>query len=369
MNRPPFRAEHVGSLLRPTRLKNARAQYSRGELAADALRAVEDECIREVLALQEEIGLEAVTDGEFRRSFFHVDFLARLEGVSTDRQSQRVEYRGERSRFAYDVPVPVVTGRLRRRSSLPLEEFAFLAGATKRTAKVCIPAPSMLHFLGGDRAIAGTAYPDVHEFFDDLQRIYREELQALYQAGCRYVQIDDPYIAFLCDPAHRAQVKARGEDAEALPALYADLIRGAIRERPSDMAVCVHLCRGNFSRGGAARGGYEAIAEAVFGRTGADGFFLEFDDPRSGGFEPLRHVPRDTKVVLGLVSSKLPDLESKDFLKRRIDEASRFLPMQNLCLSPQCGFSSTQYGTELTAEEQAAKLRRVVEAAGYFFGR
>ena len=334
-----------------------------------ALRAVEDGCIREIVAQQEAIGLEAVTDGEFRRTFFHIDFLSRLEGVATDRQSHRVAYRGSRSQFDYDVPVPVVTGRLRRRSSLPLEEFAFLAGVTRRVPKVCIPAPSMLHFMGGDAAIDRGVYPDLEEFFADLKRIYREEVRALYDAGCRYVQIDDPYIAFLCDPAHRARVAARGDDPERLPALYADLIEGAIRDRPADMAVCVHLCRGNFSKAGAAAGGYEAIAAQVFPRLSADGFFLEFDDPRSGGFAPLAHMPKGRKVVLGLISTKTPVLERREDLAPRIEQAARHVPIDDLCISPQCGFSSTEHGTELTAEEQAAKLRLVVELAAHLRGK
>lgn len=318
-----------------------------------------------MVRLQESIGLQAVTDGEFRRTFFHVDFVARLEGVSTDRQSHRVEYRGSRRSFEYEVPVPVVTGKLRRRSSLPLEEFGFLATATQRTAKMCIPAPSTLHFPGGDRAVDRAAYPDIGEFFADLQRVYREELQALHAAGCRYVQIDDPYMAFLCDPAQRERVSARGEDPARLPALYADLIEGAIRDRPADMAVCVHLCRGNFSRQGAASGGYEAIAE-VFPRMSVDGFFLEFDDARSGGFAPLAQVPKGRKVVLGLVSTKTPAPERSDDLAAKIEQAARYLRIEDLCISPQCGFSSTQYGTELTAAEQEAKLRSVVELADRF---
>jgi 5-methyltetrahydropteroyltriglutamate--homocysteine methyltransferase len=356
-------------LLRPQRLREARARHARGEISAAALRTIEDECIREVVALQEEIGFEAVTDGEFRRTFFHIDFLSRLEGVATDRESHRVNYRGERARFEYSVPIPVVTGKLRRRSSLPLEEFGFLNSTTRRTPKLCIPAPSMLHFMGGDRAIDRKAYPDLEEFFADLKRVYREELHALYTAGCRYVQIDDPYIAFLCDPAHRERIAARGDDPERLPALYADLIEGAIRDRPADMAVGVHLCRGNFSRGGAASGGYEAIAEQVFPRLSVDGFFLEFDDPRSGEFGPLACMPRGRKVVLGLVSTKTPAPESRADLERKLEQAARHVPIDSLCISPQCGFSSTHYGTELTTEEQAAKLRHVVELAAHLHGK
>ena len=368
MTRPPFRADHVGSLLRPAALKEARARRERGEISVASLRAVEDQCIREAVRMQEDAGLQSITDGEFRRSFFHTDFLSRLEGVDTTLDSHGVRYQGARRDFAFDVPVPVVTGRLRRRSSLALEEFSFLAGATGRTPKLCIPAPSMLHFLGGNRAIGRDVYPDIDEFFSDLQRVYREELQALYAAGCRYVQIDDPYIAFLCDPAHRARVAALGEDAARLPGLYADLIEGAIRDRPRDMTVCVHLCRGNFSRGGAASGTYEAIAEAVFPRLSVDGFFLEFDDVRSGGFEPLRYVPKGRKVVLGLVSTKTAALEDRAGLKARIGEAAMYVPLEDLCISPQCGFSSTHYGTDLTHEEQFAKLRLATEIAREVWG-
>ena len=364
MKRAPFRADHVGSLLRPRRLKEARA----AGMPAGELRAVEDECIREVVARQEALGLQSITDGEFRRSFYHVDFLSRLDGVDAARKAHQVRYRGRRRSIDYDVPVPVVTGKLARRSSLPLEEFGFLRSVTQRTAKICIPAPSMLHYGGGREAVDRSAYPQMEEFFADLVRIYREELAALYAAGCRYVQLDDPNLAFLCDPLQSARLRSRGEDALSLAALYADLIRRAIKDRPPDMSVCVHLCRGNFSATGAARGGYEPIAEAVFGAAGVDGFFLEYDDARSGDFAPLRFVPREATVVLGLVTTKRADLEAPDALRARIEQAARHVDISRLALSPQCGFSSTHHGTDLTEAEQDAKLALVVEVAREVWG-
>ena len=369
MIRAPFRADHVGSLLRPARLKEARSRYERGELPPGELRAIEDDCIREAVRWQEDLGLEAVSDGEFRRSFYHVDFIARLKGVSTGGSVHRVNYQGGRRSLQYDVPVPTVHGRLERRSSLPVEEIGFLRSITSRTAKVCIPAPSMLHFGSGRGAVDAAAYPRMEEFFADLVRIYREELAALHAAGCRYVQIDDPNIAFLCDPAQRQRMRALGENADALPALYAGMIQDAIAGRPADLAVTVHVCRGNFSSTGAARGGYEAVAEAVFGRLRPDGFFLEFDDERSGGFEPLRFVPRGgPKVVLGLVSTKRPQLERAEQLLERIDQAARHIDLEQLAISPQCGFSSTHHGTDLTVDEQIAKLRLLCRTAARVWG-
>jgi 5-methyltetrahydropteroyltriglutamate--homocysteine methyltransferase len=315
------------------------------------LRALEDECIREAVALQERLGFQSVTDGEFRRSFYHNDFLARLEGVTFGHGAHRVHYEGERKKVSFDVPKPVVSGKLHWRSSLAVQEVGFLKKVTSRVVKVCIPAPSTLHF-----GCEVTGYTDREEFHADLVQVYREELAALHAAGCRYVQIDDPQLGFLCDPA-------RSADATRLAQLYAGLIERTIRGRPADLAVCVHVCRGNFSRTGAVSGGYEPVAEAVFGGIGADGFFLEFDDERSGGFEPLRFVPKGTRVVLGLVSTKRPELESEDWLRRRIDAAARVVPLQDLCVSPQCGFSSTEHGTDLTEAEQAAKLRLVARIA------
>jgi 5-methyltetrahydropteroyltriglutamate--homocysteine methyltransferase len=369
LTQPPFRADHVGSLLRPARLLQARTLREQGLCSAATLHAVEDECVREIVRLQEEVGLRAITDGEFRRSFYHIDFLARLEGVRTDRASHHVRTRGRRKDIEYDVPVPAVSGRLRRLSSVAVEEVEFLRTLTNGTVKVCIPAPSMLHFQGGRRAIDLTAYPSLADFFDDLARIYREELAALYAAGCRYVQLDDPNIAFLCDPAHRERIRDLGEHPEALPGLYAGMIESSIRERPADMAVTVHLCRGNFSSTGAARGGYEPVAEAVFGRIRADGFFLEFDDERSGDFAPLRFVPKNGPlIVLGLVSTKRPELEPRKLLRARIEQAAKYVAIERLAISPQCGFSSTHHGTDLTAEDQIAKLRLVVQIAREVWG-
>jgi 5-methyltetrahydropteroyltriglutamate--homocysteine methyltransferase len=367
--RPPFRADHVGSLLRPARLSAARASHADGHIGGEGLRAVEDECIREVVRLQEDLGFQAVTDGEFRRGFYHVDFLARLEGVSASRNSHRVRYQGRRKHVEYDVPVPTVIGKLRRRSSLAVEEFGFLRSVTSGTAKVCIPAPSMLHFQSGRQAVDHAAYPRIADFFEDLAGVYREELAALYAAGCRYLQIDDPNIAFLCDPHHRERVGSLGEDPEALPGLYAELIQASIRDRPADMSVCVHLCRGNFSRTGAARGGYEPVAEAVFSRIRADGFFLEFDDERSGDFAPLRFAGSNgALIVLGLVSTKRPELERREALLPRVEQAAKHVGIERLAISPQCGFSSTHHGTDLTPEEQAAKLRLVIEIAREVWG-
>ena len=369
MKRAPFRADHVGSLLRPARLRRARALRELGQCSAAELRAIEDDCIREVVRRQEELGLRSITDGEFRRSFYHIDFLARLEGVRIDRVSHHVRTRGRRKDIEYEVPVPEVSSRLRRLSSLAVEEVEFLRTVTSGTVKVCIPAPSMLHYQGGRRAIDPAAYPRITEFFSDLARIYREELAALYAAGCRYVQIDDPNIAFLCDPVHRERIRGLGEDPEALPGLYAETIESSIRDRPDDMAVTVHLCRGNFSSTGAARGGYEPVAEAVFGRIRADGFFLEFDDERSGDFAPLRFVPKSGPViVLGLVSTKRPELEPRELLCARIEQAAKYVAIDRLAISPQCGFSSTHHGTDLTAEDQMAKLRLVIQIAHEVWG-
>ena len=306
--------------------------------------------------MQERLGFQAVTDGEFRRGFYHNDFLARLEGVSFGDAAHRVHYEGERKKVSFDVPKPVVSGKLRWRSSLAVEEVGFLKKITSRTVKVCIPAPSTLHF-----GCEVTGYTDTEAFHADLVQVYRDELAALYAAGCRYVQMDDPQLGFLCDPA-------RAADAAKLSVLYAELIERSIRGRPADLSVCVHVCRGNFSRTGAVSGGYAPGAEAAFGRSGADGFFLEFDDERSGGFEPLRHVPKGARVVLGLVSSKVPRLESGEFLEKRIEEAAKIVPLENLCLSPQCGFSSTEHGTDLTEAEQTAKLSLVARIAERTWG-
>jgi 5-methyltetrahydropteroyltriglutamate--homocysteine methyltransferase len=359
---PPFRADHVGSLLRPPELIEARARRERGEIDAQALRAVEDRCIREAVRLQEDAGLEAITDGEFRRFLFHIDFLEQLEGVSiAGGIATRFRTRGGEVDFA--PPRLLVTGKLRHRGGIQTADFEFLASVTSRCPKVCIPSPTMVHFRGGRAAIDREAYPDLEAFFEDLACCYRAELAALAASGCRYVQLDDTNLAYLCDPKLRQGAAERGDDPEVLPRRYARLINAAIRGRPGDMAVCIHLCRGNFRSAWVAEGGYEPVAEVLFNELEVDGYFLEYDDARSGDFSPLRFVPARKRVVLGLVSSKTGALESSDDLARRIDEAARFVPLEQLCLSPQCGFASSVHGNDLTVEQQRAKLRLVVETA------
>jgi len=368
-NQPPFRADHVGSLLRPAALIGARARRAAGEIAAPELRAVEDEAIRHAVELQEEAGLDGVTDGEYRRTFFHVDFLERIAGVKVTQGSYKVQFRGAKRDVDFSPPVLSVVGRLARPAGgIAVDDFIFLRETTTRTAKLCLPSPSMLHFRGGRGGIDATAYPEIEDFFDDLARIYREEIADLARAGLTYLQLDDTNLAYLCDPAHRARVQAIGEDPDRLPAIYARLISESLRDRPPGMVASIHLCRGNFRSSWVAEGGYDPVAEVLFNETDVDAFFLEYDDARSGGFEPLRFVPANKMVVLGLITTKDPTLEAKDDLKRRIDQAARHLPLDNLCLSPQCGFSSTVHGNELSEAQEIAKLRLVVETAREVWG-
>ncbi len=360
--RPPFRADHVGSLLRPRSLLELRARVDRGEAEAATLRAHEDECIRAVVALQEAVGLEGVTDGEYRRHSFHGDFMSRIEGVEF-----KLSPGGES--LSGGPFVATVTGRMARPpGGIELENFRFLAATTRRTAKLTIPSPTMVHFRGGRESIDRTAYPDLEEFFADLAGIYRAEIRDLAAAGCRYLQLDDTNLAYLCDEAIRARVAERGEDVEHLPHVYAELINASVRDRPKEMAVCVHLCRGNARGRWFAAGGYEPIAEVLFNELEVDGFFLEYDDERSGDFEPLRYVPRDKAVVLGLVTTKRGALERAEELERRIEEAARHVPLEQLCLSPQCGFASAAEGNLLSEEEERRKLALVVEVAAEVWG-
>jgi 5-methyltetrahydropteroyltriglutamate--homocysteine methyltransferase len=366
---PPFRADHVGSLLRPRELLDARRNHAEGRLSAAGLREVEDRHIRDVVALQERVGLDAITDGEFRRAIFHVDFLKRIHGVSVSTSEYKVKFRGEGKEIDFAPPVLGVSARLERPDGgVAVEDFRFLKSVTSRTAKLCIPSPSMLHFRGGRGSVSQTAYPEIDEFFADLARIYREEVADLAAAGCGYLQLDDTNLAYLCDPEHRERARAIGEDPKKLPSVYAKLITESVKDRPKNMTAAIHLCRGNFRSAWVAEGSYEAVAETLFNEIGVDAFFLEYDDARSGGFEPLRFVPKGKLVVLGLVTSKRGVLESKDELKRRIEEASRFLPLESLALSPQCGFSSSEHGNDLTVAEQADKLRLVVETAREVWG-
>jgi len=365
--RPPFRADHVGSFLRPQYLLEAREQFRNGALSRQQLRTVEDRAIREVVRLQEELGLRGITDGEFRRTFFHIDFLEQLQGVET-RGGIAVSFRSASGNIDFAPPVLHVTGKLAHRHPIQVEDFKFLQSVTKGVPKVTIPSPTMLHFRGGRGAISKEAYPDLEDFYADVAACYRAELQSLSAAGCTYVQLDDTNLAYLCDPKMREGARSRGDDPDELPRRYARLINAAIAERPPAMTVCTHLCRGNFKSAWVAEGGYDPVAEVLFNELAVDAYFLEYDDERSGGFAPLKFVPKGKTVVLGLVSTKVGALESRDELKRRINEAARYVPLEQLCLSPQCGFSSTVDGNAITAETQAAKLRLVVETAREVWG-
>ncbi len=363
--RPPFRADHVGSLLRPPRLREARAARAGGRIDAAALRAIEDECVAAAIRQQEAIGLRAATDGEYRRAYWHFDFVAGLEGVELYEPEQKVQFKGATLPHALRV-----NGRIGWRRPVMIEDFRFVAShVTTAVAKQTIPSPSVVHFRGGRRAIDEAVYPELGEFFADLGIAYRDAVGAFAAAGCRYLQLDEVNIAYLCDPEQIAGLRARGEHVEGLLDIYAGMINRAIADRPADMVVSMHLCRGNFRSTWAAAGGYEPVAETLFNRIGVDAYFLEYDTERAGGFEPLRFVPRGEKlVVLGLVTSKTGAMESKDELKRRIDEAARYLPLEQLALSPQCGFASTEEGNLLTEAQQWAKLRLCVEVAQEVWG-
>ncbi len=365
--RPPFRADHVGSMLGPKSVLDARARRQRGEINVDELREVENAAISKAVAKQEAIGLQSITDGEFRRAYFHIDFLEHLKGVVV-KGGIPIKFRSATGEREFAPPRMEVVGRLERIRQIAVEDFAFLRQQTNRIAKLCIPSPTMLHFRGGRKGISEEVYPDIEYFFADLARAYREEIAALADAGCTYLQLDDTNLAYLCDPAMRERTREIGEDPDKLPRLYARIINDAIASRPPEMAVCIHLCRGNFRSSWVAEGGYEPVAEVLFNELDVDGYFLEYDDERSGDFAPLRFVPKGKMVVLGLVSSKMPELEAKDELKRRVDEAAQYVPMEQLALSPQCGFSSTVEGNEITEDDQFAKLGLVVETASEVWG-
>ncbi len=368
MPTPPFRADHVGSFLRPKALIDARAAFKAGEIDAAALRSVEDEAIRGVVKFQEDLGLEGITDGEFRRTFFHTDFLLQLDGVETAGFTQVKFHQHGGKELEYAPPVMKITGKVGHAKDIQRADYEFLASCTSRTPKVTIPSPTMLHFRGGRDAIDAAAYPDIEDFYTDLAAAYRAEIASLADAGCRYLQLDDTNLAYLCDDTQRENARKRGMDPDELPRLYARIINDSIRDKPEDMVVCVHLCRGNFRSSWAAEGGYEPVAEVLFNELNIDGYFLEYDDPRSGDFAPLRFVPKGKNVVLGLVTTKLGELESKDDVKRRIDEAAQFAPLDQLALSPQCGFSSTVHGNDIEVEQQAAKMRLVIDVAKEVWG-
>jgi 5-methyltetrahydropteroyltriglutamate--homocysteine methyltransferase len=370
MSRPPFRADHVGSYLRPERLRAARERFAAGHMAAQELHAIEDDCIREVVHAQEHVGLNGITDGEFRRTYFHVDFLERFEGVETHYGEFVAKFRkDDGSEVGFKPPTMHVGSKIKWVGPIQGPDFDFLKSAATRTPKVCIPAPSMLHFRGGREAISEAVYPDLEDFYADLTAAYRAEIADLAARGLRYLQFDDTNLAYLCDPDIRARTRARGDDPDALTRLYCRLINDSIRDRPKDMTVCVHLCRGNFKSAWVAQGGYEPVAEILLNEMKIDGFFLEYDDERSGDFAPLRFAPKSATVVLGLMSSKWAEPEPKDDVKRRIDEASRYIPFSQCALSHQCGFSSTAHGNDLTESDQWIKLARLVEIAEEVWGK
>src|SRR5438094_4736504 len=367
-SRPPFRADHVGSLLRSPALKALRSQKEERVASAEALAVAEDAAIRDVVALQEDIGLEGITDGELRRKSWHMDFLLQLGGWSSEGKTIPVTFHGAAGDVAFTRPDLAITACVTRPKPIFVAAFKFLKSVVGRTPKLTIPSPCMLYSQVGRANIDARVYPDLEAFVEDTAAAYRVEIAELYAAGCRYLQLDDVSLAYLCDEELRGQMKARGEDPDAQLALAVKMIRATLRDKPADMTICTHLCRGNFRSAWRAQGGYGRIAETVFTQMPYDGFFLEFDDARSGDFSPLRHVPRGVRVVLGLVTSKVGALEHPDELKRRLDEAAKYIAMDQLCVSPQCGFSSTIEGNELTIEAQKAKLALCVALAREVWG-
>jgi 5-methyltetrahydropteroyltriglutamate--homocysteine methyltransferase len=362
---PPFRADHVGSFLRPQYLLEAREKKARGDITAEALRAVEDRAIAEVVRMQEGIGLSSITDGEFRRTYFHIDFLQQLGGVKT---GEVVTIRRADGTEELAPPVMRVVDKVRHAKDIQRADFEYLKSQTRRTPKVTIPSPTMLHFRGGRAGISQEHYPDLEAFYQDVADAYGDELRSLAAAGCTYVQMDDTNLAYLCDPKMREGARQRGDDPDELPHRYASFINRVVAQKPPGMSLCTHLCRGNFKSTWAAQGGYEPVAEALLSEMNVDGYFLEYDDERSGDFRPLRFLPKGKTVVLGLVTTKVGTMESKDTLKRRIDEAAQYAPLEQLALSPQCGFSSTVHGNAIAMEAQSAKLRLVVEVASEVWG-
>lgn len=363
--RPPFPADHVGSLLRPAELRDARSRHAAGEISTDSLRTVENRCIADAVRMQEEVGLQSITDGEFRRTWWHFDFLSGFDGFELGPPLDSGTFK---SSDIEQPPTARITGRLARTRPIMIDHFTYLDGLTERTAKFTVPGPSMAHFRAGRAGIDASVYPDLEPFWDDLTAAYRAELGDLAANGCNYIQLDDISYAYLCDADVRARLKHEGEDPDALALTYAHALNAAIRDLPAEVATAIHMCRGNFQSTWAASGGYEPVAEAVFNTVAVDALFMEYDSDRAGGFEPLRFVPKDKVVVLGLVTTKTPELESKDTLKRRIDEASHYVDIDRLRLSPQCGFSSTHHGNRITEADEIAKLRLVVDTARDVWG-
>ncbi len=364
----PSRADHVGSFLRPRSVIEAREHRAAGNIDYTELRAIEDKAIADLVKWQESLGLKAITDGEFRRYFFHTDFLLQLDGVE-ERGGLKKAFKNDAGKdVQFAPPVMVVTGKIAHKKPIQLADYQFLASHVTETPKVSIPSPTMLHFRAGRSGIPEDVYPEMDAFYADVAAAYRAEVDSLAAAGCRYIQMDDTNLAYLCDDEQRADAAKRGLDPDATTRQYAKLINDSFASAPADMIKAVHLCRGNFRSSWAAEGGYEPVAEIMFNELDIDAFFLEYDDPRSGDFAPLRFLPKGKTVVLGLVTTKLGDLESKDDIKRRIDEAAKYADIDQLALSPQCGFASTVHGNDITTEQQAEKIRLVVEVAEEVWG-
>ncbi|HST95109.1 MAG TPA: 5-methyltetrahydropteroyltriglutamate--homocysteine S-methyltransferase [Microvirga sp.] len=362
---PPFRADMVGSLLRTRALKEARDKHHRGEISDGALKEIEDREIRALIRRQEEIGLQAVTDGEFRRAYWHFDFLEHLDGVTSVEADSGMNFKG-----GVGIAKALrITGKVAFSDHPMLDHFRFVKENTDRVAKMTIPGPSMLHYRGGRKMMNMGVYPDMEPFYADVGAAYNKAVHAFYDAGCRYLQLDDISFAYLCDPNQREMLRQRGDDPEKQPDIYAGMVREALKDKPSDLTITMHLCRGNFRSTFIASGGYEPVAETLFNAMPVDGYFMEWDTDRAGGFEPLRFLPKGKSVVLGLVTSKTGTLESKDDIKRRIEEATKYADLDQLCLSPQCGFASTEEGNTLAEDEQWAKLRMIVELAEEVWGR
>jgi 5-methyltetrahydropteroyltriglutamate--homocysteine methyltransferase len=369
-SRPPFRADHVGSLLRPKKLLDAREQFAEGKIDAEELHGIEDEAIRDVVQMQHDVGLQSATDGEFRRATWHMDFIYQLGGIEKAPGDIKVQFHNEQGDIEFKPAAIHTAARVHLENPIFGDDFAFLQSLVSDdvTPKLTIPSPSMVHYRGGSAAIDRSVYPDLDDFWSDLTSAYADEVRAIYDQGGRYMQFDDTSLAYLNDPNQREEMAGKGEDAEHLHETYIRHINEALAGKPEDMTVTTHMCRGNYRSSWVAEGGYDFVAEALFGGLNVDGFFLEYDDARSGGFEPLRFVPKGKLVVLGLVTTKRGELESKDTLKRRIEEASKFVPIEQICISPQCGFSSTVEGNVVTYDEEVAKLRLLVETAAEVWG-
>ncbi len=365
---PPFRAEHVGSLLRPQPLLQARKDHAEGRIDAHALRCVEDAAIREAVRMQEELGFHVVTDGELRRGSWHMDFLYQIGGVTKVADTVKVQFQNEQGGVEFTPAALRVVGPLHLDTCIFGEDFSFLKSVARATPKLTIPAPSLINYRGGRAAIDPSIYPDLDEFWHDVAGVFADEVERLGRLGCTYLQIDDTSLAYINDPRQRAYITQMGGNGDDAHLTYIKTFNAALARKPEDMTVCTHMCRGNFRSSWVATGGYDYVAEALFTQLNVTGFFLEYDDDRSGGFAPLRFVPKDKFVVLGLITSKRRTLESKDDLKRRLDEASKYISLDQVCLSPQCGFSSTVDGNALTAEDQKAKLRLVIETAQDVWG-